>query len=96
MRRLIAAVSLLLAAGCTSTGGIAPDAQLRAANFLACNAQLALKGLALSQGMGAAEAIAVIGAAGQDSAVVSACSGVLDGLRQDIEGAKSKVDAIKN
>jgi hypothetical protein len=95
MRRLIAAVSLLLAAGCTSTGAIAPDAQLRAANFLACNAQLALKGFALSQGMGAAEMIATIGAAGSDPVVSQACSGVLQGLQQDIEGAKAKVDGLK-
>jgi len=95
MRRLLAALSLFLAAGCTSTGAIAPDAQLRAVNFLACNAQLALKGLALSQGMGAAEMIATIGAAGADPVVSQACSGVLAGLQQDVEGAKSKIDAIK-
>lgn len=94
MKKLILAVVLL--SGCTSAGLIDPNAGLRAANDIICVAGLASQGLAISSGMGAGAAIALIqGAASGNSGLLQACAGLVGNLAQDAQGGVARIENAK-
>ena len=96
MKSFVIALAIL-AAGCTSTGTIAPDAGVRAANFVACNAALASLGLSISADSKnpQADLDKVTGVISNPS-VAQACAAVAAGLAQDAAAAQAKIDAAKN
>ena len=89
MRTAVAMCVALLLAGCTATGGIAPDAGQRGLYGVACGLKLAALGLDLSgEGMTSEERLVRLTEASRDPLIADACASVAAGLAQDIAAAK--------